>query len=343
VAVGGVPRYTYSGPARVAATSAQSVFVGLTGEGQPGACSSCLGQLNLAVNPPVLQPATQPEVTSITGAPLLRANASGDQVFVAFGAAPGSPLTLWQASAPDPFTVSSASTAGIGASAEGTMFATQHNSTAPASGSAAEMHSADLSLAAVPAAAELAQYPSRTFVPRYRPASQRRAYLSAVPHWRSRRRRHARRHRHPRRPQRRAPPPHPPPAAIRDRHRRPPRQLPRHRRKRRTPLRHHLHRRHPAKFRRHRCTACQSPAGHRHSTLAPANGPAAGGATITIRGSGFVSGATVTIGGKSATTAFKDANTLTIVTPSLTIGAQQVQIKNPDGQLVSSDAAFIAN
>ena len=344
VPVGGVPGFLNSGPARVAATSAQSVFVGLTGEGAQGACSSCLGQLNLAANPPVLQPATQPEVTSITGAPLLQANASGDQVFVAFGAAPGSPLALWQASAPDQFTVSSASasTADIGASADGTIFAVQHNSTAPTSGdSAAEMHAADLSLAAVPTAAELAQYPARTFVPGialhpsgalvYQP------FLTGVP------------------------------AAagtqggidILDAHSGALR------------LRILL----PQQFMTDidglhgsflatdengaRLFAITSTDGTPENsgvtvvqlarvplgiaTLSPANGPAAGGTAITIRGSGFVSGATITIGGKSATTTFKDTNTLTIVTPSLNTGAQQLQIKNPDGEVVSWDAAFTAN
>jgi hypothetical protein len=78
-------------------------------------------------------------------------------------------------------------------------------------------------------------------------------------------------------------------------------------------------------------------------TLNPSSGPAAGGTTITLRGSGFVSGAKVTIGGKAATTTFTDANTLTVVTPSLSSGAQQLQITNPDGEVVSLDAAFTAN
>jgi hypothetical protein len=74
-------------------------------------------------------------------------------------------------------------------------------------------------------------------------------------------------------------------------------------------------------------------------TLAPAAGPAAGGASITLRGSGFV----VSIGGKNAVTTFKDANTLTFVAPALPSGAQQIQLKNPDGETVSLDAACTAN
>ncbi len=59
LAVGGVPGYASSGPARVAATSTQNVFVGLSAEsGTAGACTSCLGQLNLSASPPTLEPAT---------------------------------------------------------------------------------------------------------------------------------------------------------------------------------------------------------------------------------------------------------------------------------------------
>ncbi len=88
VPVGGVPGFTNSGPARVAATSAQTVFVGLSGEGgSGGTCSTCSAQLNLAVSPPTIQPAPQPEVTSLTGAPLVRSDATGNHIFcfVRFG------------------------------------------------------------------------------------------------------------------------------------------------------------------------------------------------------------------------------------------------------------------
>lgn len=55
-------------------------------------------------------------------------------------------------------------------------------------------------------------------------------------------------------------------------------------------------------------------------TLAPASGPASGGASFTLRGSGFHAGTTVTIGGKPATVAFKDMNTLMVTTPSIASG-----------------------
>jgi DNA-binding beta-propeller fold protein YncE len=66
VSVGGVAGFVNSGPARVAATSTQTVFVAMSGEGgSSGSCSSCLSQLNLSATPPTVQPAPQPEVTSL--------------------------------------------------------------------------------------------------------------------------------------------------------------------------------------------------------------------------------------------------------------------------------------
>jgi hypothetical protein len=78
-------------------------------------------------------------------------------------------------------------------------------------------------------------------------------------------------------------------------------------------------------------------------TVSPASALAAGGTTLTIRGSGFQSGATVTIGGKSAAAMFVDMNTLTVTTPPLTAGPQQILITNPNGDSDSLDAALTAN
>jgi IPT/TIG domain len=78
-------------------------------------------------------------------------------------------------------------------------------------------------------------------------------------------------------------------------------------------------------------------------TLSPASAPSAGGTTLTLRGSGFQSGATATIGGKSAATTFVDMNTLTVTTPPLTAGPQQILITNRSGDSYSLDAAFTAN
>jgi hypothetical protein len=78
-------------------------------------------------------------------------------------------------------------------------------------------------------------------------------------------------------------------------------------------------------------------------SLTPAVGPVTGATYVTVRGSGFVSGATVTIGGLTAATTFVDMNTLKITTPVLPAGAQSITITNPDGKSVSLNAAFTAN
>jgi hypothetical protein len=69
-------------------------------------------------------------------------------------------------------------------------------------------------------------------------------------------------------------------------------------------------------------------------TITP-NGAAAGGATLTIRGSGFQIGASASIGGKTATVTFVDMNTIKVTTPSLPAGAQRVVVSNPDGESTS--------
>ena len=78
-------------------------------------------------------------------------------------------------------------------------------------------------------------------------------------------------------------------------------------------------------------------------TIAPSTVAAAGGAALTIRGSGFQSATAVSINGKAATVTFKDSNTLLVVTPALTPGPQQITLTNPDGETVSLDAALITN
>jgi DNA-binding beta-propeller fold protein YncE len=337
VLVGGVPGFTNSGPARVAATSAQTVFVGLSGEGgSSGACSTCLAQMNLATSPPTIQPAPQPEVTSLTGAPLVQSNAAGDHVFVSFGSAPGGPLAVWSASMPNQFVTSfaSASTTDLGVGADGTMFALQANG-------ATEIHSSDLSLAAIPTSAELTQIPGRTFVPGltlhpsgaliYQP------FLTGAPGG----------------------------VGVKggvdifDAHS--------------GVLRIRIFL--PQQFmtdvdglhgsflatdengqRLFAITSSDGTAQHAALTVvqlasvplgigttSPSAVPAAGGTTLTIRGSGFHSVTAVSINGKAVGVTFKDANTLSVVTPSLTSGPQRIIVTNPDGEAISLDAAFTAN
>jgi hypothetical protein len=337
VPVGGVPGFTNSGPARVAATSTQTVFVGLSGEsGSGGACSTCLAQLNLTANPPTIQPAPQPEVTSLTGAPLVQGNAAGDHVFVSFGAAPGGPLAVWNASTPNQFVTSAAnaSTSDLGAAGDGAMFALQANG-------ATEIRSSDLSLTAVPTSAELTQIPGRTFVPGltlhpsgaliYQP------FLTGAPGS----------------------------AGVKggvdilDAHS--------------GVLRMRIFL--PQQFmtdidglhgsflttdengqRLFAITSSDGTAQHAAltivqlasvplgiGTISPATAPASGGTTLTIRGSGFHAATTVSINGKAASVTFKDVNTLSAVIPSLTSGPQRITVTNPDGETVSLDAALTAN
>lgn len=67
--------------------------------------------------------------------------------------------------------------------------------------------------------------------------------------------------------------------------------------------------------------------------IAPASGPAAGGTAVTISGTGFVSGATVTIGGVAATgVAFVNATTLNATTGAHADGVVDVTVKNPSNQ-----------
>ena len=78
-------------------------------------------------------------------------------------------------------------------------------------------------------------------------------------------------------------------------------------------------------------------------TISPAIASAAGGTNLTIRGSGFQNATTVSLNGKAATVSYKDINTLTVVTPSLATGPQRITITNPDGEIVSLDAAITVN
>ena len=63
----------------------------------------------------------------------------------------------------------------------------------------------------------------------------------------------------------------------------------------------------------------------------PGQGPAPGGTDVTLTGTGFVPGATVTFGGTPATAAaVVDATTITATTPAHAAGAVDVVVTNPD-------------
>jgi hypothetical protein len=78
-------------------------------------------------------------------------------------------------------------------------------------------------------------------------------------------------------------------------------------------------------------------------TISPANARAAGGTTMTVRGSNFQTGTTATVGGKNVTVTLVDPNTLTLVAGAVGPGPQRLALTNPDGETVSLDAAFTAN
>jgi hypothetical protein len=124
--VGGIPGFASSGPSRVAATSAQTVFVGLSAEGGSGSgCATCLSQMDLSVSPPIVQTAPQPEVSRLLGAPLLQGNSAGDHVVLAFVDNSSAKLATWDASSPGQFLVSAANVAvqDIASTMDGSAFA----------------------------------------------------------------------------------------------------------------------------------------------------------------------------------------------------------------------------
>jgi len=337
VPVGGVAGFLNSGPARVAATSTQTVFVAMSGEGgSSGSCNSCLSQLNLSASPPTVQPAPQPEVTSLTGAPLVQADAAGDTVFLAYDEATGGPVGTWSAASPNQFTISVAkeSIVDLAATSDGTVFASRASS-------ATEIRGATLTLTATMASPELEQISARVLVPGL--ALHPTGALLYQPFLTG-------------------PAPAAPPAIgvqggvdILDAH------------SGRLRLRIFL----PEPLATlstdidalHGSFLAVDENGQRIfalttsgltvvqlanvplsiGTISPASGPVSGGTTLTLRGSGFQSGAFATIGGKSAATAFVDINTLTVTTPSLTAGPQQILITNPNGDSYALDAAFTAN
>jgi hypothetical protein len=336
VPVGGVSGFLNSGPARVGATSAGSVFVGLSGEGDTSsACNGCLGQVDLSAATPSFTVTPQNEVATLTGAPLLALDALGDTGFFSFGSAFAGPLARWSAATPNSFNVSATQSVAsdLAEAADGDLFAVRENG-------ATEIRNAGLSMIASPVAAELERVPGRVAVPGvtlhpsgallYEP------FLDGAP-------------------------PAAPPATgiyggidIRDAHN--------------GALRLRIHLPEPFAM---LATDIDGMHGDFLTTdengqtlfaatvsgltivklanvplgigsLMPSSGIAAGGVSVTLRGSGFVSGTQVTLGGKSAQVTFKDMNTLIVATPTLSPGPQQIVVSNPDGESVSLDAAYTA-
>jgi len=78
------------------------------------------------------------------------------------------------------------------------------------------------------------------------------------------------------------------------------------------------------------------------TSVSPNSGPTTGGTTMTITGTGFVSGATVTVGGSfCASVVVVSATSITCVTPAGSFGAKNVVVTNADTGTVTSSASFI--
>ncbi len=77
------------------------------------------------------------------------------------------------------------------------------------------------------------------------------------------------------------------------------------------------------------------------TTISPNSGPPAGGTAITLTGSNFAGGATVTVGGGGATTVtVASSTTITCATPAAAVGTATVTVTNPDGQSASLGGGF---
>jgi hypothetical protein len=74
-------------------------------------------------------------------------------------------------------------------------------------------------------------------------------------------------------------------------------------------------------------------------SVTPASGPA--GTVVTVRGTGFVNGTSVSANGTSAAVAFVDSSTLKVTVPAaLSNGSTQFVLTNPDTSKFTLDAAF---
>ena len=77
------------------------------------------------------------------------------------------------------------------------------------------------------------------------------------------------------------------------------------------------------------------------ASVSPTSGPTGGGTSVTITGTDFVSGATVTFGGAAATgVTFNSATSITATTPSGAAGQADVVITNPDNQTIMLASAY---
>ncbi len=76
------------------------------------------------------------------------------------------------------------------------------------------------------------------------------------------------------------------------------------------------------------------------TAVTPASGSVQGGTAVSISGSAFQAGATVTFGDAAATVTFLDAQTLTAVSPAHAAGAVDVVVTNPGGATARRTSGF---
>ena len=77
------------------------------------------------------------------------------------------------------------------------------------------------------------------------------------------------------------------------------------------------------------------------TSVSPLSGPTSGGTLITVDGTGFVSGATISIGGTAATgVSFVSSTRLTARTPAKPAGGYSVVVRNPNGQTANTPRGF---
>ncbi len=77
------------------------------------------------------------------------------------------------------------------------------------------------------------------------------------------------------------------------------------------------------------------------SSVSPASGTTAGGTTVTVNGTSFLSGASVSFGGtNAASVSFVNSTQLTAVTPAHAAGPVEVRVTNPSGEFASLPNGF---
>lgn len=75
------------------------------------------------------------------------------------------------------------------------------------------------------------------------------------------------------------------------------------------------------------------------ASVSPATVPSGG--MVQLRGSGFIAGMTVTIGGAPAACAVVDSETLSCTVPNVSSGTTEINLTNPDGQTYLLESALI--